>query len=118
VCVLGWLGVTFGPDHDQRPAVNCDYACALHASGADEIVERVVVEQILSSTSSGGVTVNAWASHAFEFGLPFGGIGNSGNGHYRGVHGFRELSHARSAVRMALQRRATTPAPATAEVVP
>ncbi|MBC7769369.1 MAG: hypothetical protein H7124_11335 [Phycisphaerales bacterium] len=40
----------------------------------------------------------AWASHAFEWTLPFGGIGNSGSGHYRGKFGFCELSHARSVV--------------------
>jgi len=30
--------------------------------------------------------------------LPFGGVGSSGMGAYHGIHGFRELSHARSVV--------------------
>ena len=62
--------------------------------------DDTMIARILSETSSGGVTVNAWASHAFESTLPFGGIGNSGSGHYRGEFGFRELSHARSVVQL------------------
>ena len=55
-----------------------------------------VVERLLTETSSGGVTVNGWALHSSDTGLPFGGIGSSGIGRYHGIHGFRELSHARS----------------------
>ena len=58
------------------------------------------IDRLLRETSSGGVTVNAWATHAFESSLPFGGIGNSGSGSYRGEFGFRALSHARSVVVM------------------
>ena len=54
---------------------------------------------ILDGTSSGGVTVNGWATHAADPNLPFGGVGNSGMGAYRGVFGFRELSHARAVAR-------------------
>jgi aldehyde dehydrogenase (NAD+) len=54
------------------------------------------VESFLQSTSSGGVTVNGVLSHAGESRLPFGGVNQSGIGRYKGIHGFRELSHARS----------------------
>jgi aldehyde dehydrogenase (NAD+) len=58
--------------------------------------DDAVVEKLLADTSSGGVTVNGWALHSSDTGLPFGGVGSSGIGRYHGVHGFRELSHARS----------------------
>lgn len=53
-------------------------------------------DAIVDSTSSGGVTINGWALHFSDSALPFGGVGSSGMGRYHGVHGFRELSHARS----------------------
>lgn len=54
------------------------------------------VDSILNNTSCGGVTVNGWVLHGFENALPFGGVNESGIGAYHGVHGFKELSHARS----------------------
>ncbi len=54
---------------------------------------------ILAGTSSGGMTVNGWATHCADPQLPFGGVGNSGMGAYHGRYGFRELSHARGVVR-------------------
>jgi len=57
---------------------------------------EAVVEKVLAETSSGGVTVNGWALHSADTSLPFGGVGSSGIGRYHGIHGFRELSHARS----------------------
>jgi aldehyde dehydrogenase (NAD+) len=58
--------------------------------------DDAVVEQLIRETSSGGVTVNGWALHSSENQLPFGGVGSSGIGRYHGIHGFLELSHARS----------------------
>jgi aldehyde dehydrogenase (NAD+) len=58
--------------------------------------DQEFVNTILQNTSSGGVTINGWATHWFEAQLPFGGVNESGVGAYHGVHGFRELSHARS----------------------
>lgn len=51
--------------------------------------------KILNNTSCGGVTINSWALHANTHELPFGGINESGMGSYHGIHGFKELSHAR-----------------------
>jgi len=60
--------------------------------------DRELVDTVLAGTSSGGVTVNGWVLHAMDNQLPFGGVGSSGMGAYHGIHGFRELSHARSVV--------------------
>lgn len=54
---------------------------------------------LLRRTHSGGVTINDWGWHAFNYDAPFGGIGDSGTGSYHGVEGFRELSHARTVFR-------------------
>ncbi len=58
--------------------------------------EASFVDDLLMRTTSGGVTVNHVVMHYLETRLPFGGVNGSGIGRYKGVHGFRELSHARS----------------------
>ncbi len=57
---------------------------------------RSNIEKILSRTSSGGVTINAFFSHYLENQLPFGGVNHSGQGSYHGVFGFRAFSHERA----------------------
>lgn len=49
-------------------------------------------DRVLENTISGGVTVNDVILHLAQDGLPFGGVGASGYGHYHGEHGFRALS--------------------------
>ena len=71
-----------------------DKPLAMYVFGRD----REAIENVLAATSSGGVSINGWALHFADSRLPFGGIGGSGMGRYHGVHGFRELSHARSVV--------------------
>jgi aldehyde dehydrogenase (NAD+) len=68
--------------------------------------EPSFVDAVLAGTSSGGVTVNGFATHIAESRLPFGGVNNSGTGRYHGIHGFREFSNQRSIV-----RHLRTPAP-------
>lgn len=50
------------------------------------------VKNVLARTTAGGVTVNDCIFHVGQTGLPFGGIGPSGMGHYHGVHGFETFS--------------------------
>jgi coniferyl-aldehyde dehydrogenase len=50
------------------------------------------VKDVLARTTAGGVTVNDCIFHVGQTGLPFGGIGASGMGHYHGVHGFETFS--------------------------
>lgn len=51
------------------------------------------VQNVLSNTVSGGVTVNDTILHIAQDDLPFGGVGPSGIGAYHGEVGFRTFSH-------------------------
>ena len=59
----------------------------------DDAAER---EQVLNSTTSGGVTVNDVIFHVAQEDIPFGGVGPSGMGSYHGHDGFLEFSHRKS----------------------
>lgn len=65
---------------------------ALYYFGKDKAEQQ----RVICETISGGVSVNAVALHVACDDLPFGGIGHSGMGNYRGRDGFRTFSHARS----------------------
>jgi coniferyl-aldehyde dehydrogenase len=86
VKTYGSVGEAIGyvNDHD-RPL-------GLYYFGDDE-AER---EQVLTQTTSGGVTVNDVIFHVAQEDLPFGGIGPAGMGSYHGVDGFREFSHRKA----------------------
>jgi len=56
------------------------------------------VDKILKHTHSGGVCVNDTIMHVSVEDAPFGGIGDSGIGHYHGEEGFRRLSKAKTVV--------------------
>ena len=68
---------------------------ALYYFGADDEQAR----QVLDGTASGGVTINDVMTHMFVEDMPYGGIGASGMGAYRGEAGFRTFSHARAIYR-------------------
>jgi len=53
-------------------------------------------EQVLTHTTSGGVTVNDVVMHVAQEDLPFGGVGPSGMGSYHGHDGFKTFSHAKA----------------------
>ena len=50
-----------------------------------------VIDELLSRVMSGGVTINDALFHVGQHDLPFGGIGESGMGHYHGREGFETL---------------------------
>ena len=56
-------------------------------------------QQVLSHTTSGGVTVNDVIMHIAQEDLPFGGVGPSGMGSYHGHDGFKTFSHAKAVYR-------------------
>lgn len=53
------------------------------------------LQKLLARTHAGGVTVNDTMLHFMSENLPFGGIGPSGMGAWRGEAGFRAFSHAK-----------------------
>jgi len=53
-------------------------------------------QRVLQQTSSGGACVNDAMTHLSALDLPFGGVGESGMGHYHGKHGFDTFSHQKS----------------------
>ena len=52
--------------------------------------------QVLASTSSGGACVNEVFLHVAIWGMPFGGVGDSGIGAYHGKTSFDTFSHHKS----------------------
>jgi aldehyde dehydrogenase (NAD+) len=82
----------------------------------DDVVERInargtplalyvfsrrqeTVRRVLRETSSGGAAVNDVVIHLANPNIPFGGVGESGQGSYHGWYGFRAFSHERSVLR-------------------
>jgi aldehyde dehydrogenase (NAD+) len=60
---------------------------------------RSHLKRILAHTTSGGVIVNNVLISLMNSSLPFGGVGESGQGSYHGWFGFRTFSHERSVMR-------------------
>lgn len=69
-----------------------DRPLGLYYFGQDKAEER----EVLTRTTSGGVTVNDVIMHVAQEDLPFGGVGPSGMGSYHGYDGFKNFSHAKS----------------------
>ncbi|MCW5637981.1 MAG: coniferyl aldehyde dehydrogenase [Rubrivivax sp.] len=59
------------------------------------------VERLLTHVMSGGVSVNDALLHVGQHDLPFGGVGESGMGHYHGKEGFETFSKLRPIFRQA-----------------
>ena len=58
--------------------------------------DKKTQDYFLESLSFGGGAINQTNVHLFIETMPFGGVGNSGIGHYYGKAGFDALSHAKS----------------------
>lgn len=58
--------------------------------------DHKVVDHVLRHTHSGGVAINDAVIHSVVEDAPFGGIGQSGMGHYHGKEGFLRFSHAKT----------------------
>ena len=63
--------------------------------------DRAATEKVLTSTISGGVTVNDTLLHVLQDDVPFGGIGASGMGAYHGKEGFDSLTKKKPVFRQA-----------------
>lgn len=53
-------------------------------------------DYVLDNTHSGGVSINDTLMHLAQEDMPFGGVGDSGMGHYHGKEGFMTFSKAKS----------------------
>ncbi|KAF9891947.1 hypothetical protein FE257_002910 [Aspergillus nanangensis] len=90
---------SFGPLIPILPVDNIDEAIRTANAvmstplGIYPFGNKADVEKILSSTRSGGAAVNDSALHIPT--LPFGGVGESGNGAYRGRASFEAFIHRR-----------------------
>src|SRR5882724_4564617 len=58
--------------------------------------DQKAIDHFLASLSFGGGAINQVNIHLFIETIPFGGVGNSGIGHYYGKTGFDALTHAKS----------------------
>ena len=57
---------------------------------------RKNAEDVMFKTSSGGACINDGLLHIVNQQLPFGGVGHSGMGSYRGYEGFRCFSNSKA----------------------
>jgi coniferyl-aldehyde dehydrogenase len=57
--------------------------------------DKAAQDKVIHNTLSGGVCLNDSMLHVAQHDMPFGGIGNSGMGHYHGKEGFIEFSKLR-----------------------
>lgn len=58
--------------------------------------DRRQQEHVVAQTHSGGMCINDTLMHVAQDDLPFGGVGDSGMGHYHGPEGFLTFSHQRA----------------------
>jgi aldehyde dehydrogenase (NAD+) len=58
--------------------------------------DPAAVSRFVHETRAGGTCVNDAGVHSIQFNLPFGGLGPSGMGRYRGKYSFLEFSHLQS----------------------
>ena len=57
--------------------------------------DKAMVHRLIHHVMSGGVSVNDGLFHVGQHDLPFGGVGDSGMGHYHGYEGFVTFSKMR-----------------------
>ena len=55
--------------------------------------DKKIKQYVRDNTSSGALDINETLLHFSSEFLPFGGVGNSGMGHYHGKWGFENMSH-------------------------
>jgi len=88
----------FGPILPVAPYRDLDEAIAYVNARPNPLAlyyfdrDRSRIDHVLEQTLSGGVTINDTLLHIAQDSLPFGGVGESGKGHYHGFEGFEAFS--------------------------
>jgi coniferyl-aldehyde dehydrogenase len=91
----------FGPILPLVPYRNLDEVIARINAGPRPLAiypfsnQRERIDLLIERVMSGGVTVNDVLIHVGQDDLPFGGVGESGMGHYHGYEGFVTFSKLR-----------------------
>lgn len=69
---------------------------------------RIAIDKIVNSTSSGGITINDLLMHAGSETMGFGGVGYSGMGRYKGGFiGYKAFSNPKAVFEQGIMRRFT-----------
>ena len=91
----------FGPILPLRAYTDLDSVIASINAGPRPLAiypfsnDAGTVQLLIDRVMSGGVSVNDALFHVGQHELPFGGVGESGMGHYHGVEGFHTFSKLR-----------------------
>jgi coniferyl-aldehyde dehydrogenase len=91
----------FGPILPIRPYQRLDEVVQSINAGPRPLAiypfshDAATVQMLLDRVMSGGVSVNDALFHVGQHDLPFGGVGDSGMGHYHGREGFDTFSKLR-----------------------
>lgn len=86
--IIGYKEITEAIDYiNERPR-----PLALYIMSFDEATQQ----KLLNTTHSGGVCINETIFHVAADDAPFGGVGDSGMGHYHGKEGFLTFSKAKT----------------------
>lgn len=94
-------GEIFGPILPLRSYTDLDEVIATINAGPRPLAvypfsyDKARVQHLINHVMSGGVTVNDALFHVGQHDLPFGGVGDSGMGHYHGQEGFETFSKMR-----------------------
>lgn len=69
---------------------------------------RIAIDKVVNSTSSGGITINDLLMHAGSETMGFGGVGYSGMGRYKGGFiGYKAFSNPKAVFKQGIMRRFT-----------
>ena len=96
-----WQREIFGPILPIRGFQSLDQVVAAVNAGPRPLAiypfshDARTVQDLLDRVMSGGVSVNDALFHVGQHDLPFGGVGESGMGHYHGKEGFDTFSKLR-----------------------
>ena len=96
-----WQREIFGPILPIRGFQSLDQVVAAVNAGPRPLAiypfshDARTVQDLLDRVMSGGVSVNDALFHVGQHDLPFGGVGESGMGHYHGREGFQTFSKLR-----------------------